>query len=219
MNRHVNPSSIVAKHYLKNRIGNNTEPPVRLIKATTIFIGICGYVQVGYQCKLNGAEEPSFILSCVIAINATWIVFDRTEIENFILYMNHLINETENDLPVYDDDFMGKFFVDKHGDEMVITYCNYKDQSEYSLNIPSKNIIENLLAVSDTISRHMNAKFVLAQQFEEELLYNLNEAAKKCINSPEEIKALISHDQFVTEIACNHFSLFCQYWQFKKQHE
>lgn len=218
------PSSsyVVGKHNLKNpRVGNNSEPPVHLMCATTILIGNCDFIQIGYIPKLNNGDVD-FLLACVIVINQTWMVLDRIEWNSFVMFLSHMTSErSDESQPSEEEELMGKFFFDLIDEYIIITYCNYEKMTDYTLHLPSMAVVEHLCSLGAIVGGHMFSKYALHEENANNMGHKLEKAAKECKNIPTHIKFLSEHtsDTFVTELGTNFYSFFIQYFEMFRKNE
>lgn len=201
----------------------NKEPAPRLLDAVTILLGCCGYIQIGFLPSLNAAQEVILDVRAIIVIGETYIPFDIEEIANFFLSIRQHddfvdLDGREEYLPFVQNEFMGNFFIHTNGPSYTISYVNYDNGTNYEAIFPNKGMIEHILSFERIVSGHMNILSSL-EDGQLTLLTKLEELRIKCANTPTHVQYLAENtcDKFTTEIACNLFSFFAQYWNSKNQ--
>lgn len=187
------------------------------MKPTTIQMGKCGYVQIGYVPEMVD-EELVFHQRVVIKMNDTWIMMSTEEINNFFIALRALdicknVGGNYPYLPKKDDDFPGTFFIDETESQWLVQYVNYSNQKEGTVVFPSADVLQRVVAFEDIILGHMFERFRFREQISGELEEKIEKAAKQCKNvSHLSYMASSSIDSFTVELSTNFFSFFVQYW-------
>lgn len=190
------------------------------MKGTIIFIGKCGYIQIGYQPQLVD-NELEFKLRVVIKMDDTWMLLDKEELGNFFIALRkheecRNCEGADPYLPSDDEDFPATFFIEQYNSSRIVTYVNYNTQKESVLAFPNVEAMCRVLEFEHIILGHVFEKFMFRNQFGGELDEALEKIVKQCKNVSH-LKWLAANtpDRITVELAANFYSFFCAYWHGK----
>lgn len=201
-------------------VENNAEPPKRLRKPTTIYLGAYGNIQIGHLPELDEEEaEPYFLLKVVIVLGNTWIMLNPLEIANLFIYIRQLEPFSDMDGEYQEfvtREFKGQFSAEFTLSKWKITFIDNIEspQHEYSIEFPSERMVVELLLLEKIVNGHLYKKTAVSRDLECELLETLQNAVMECTDSPLHLKFLAtqSPNSLIVELATNQFSFFTQYW-------
>lgn len=209
----------------KRGIRANAEPPPRLLKAITIPLGCCGYIQVGYLTCFDAHQDVIFDLRAVIVIDGTYISLDVEDMSNFFLKIRRQpafsnIPGGEDYLDYIEKESMADFFFDRNGSTFTVAYMNYGNNISYEIKFPNDEMVHHVLSLERTIMGFMNLKLSMTDEVDK-LLIQLDELRMKCITSPMHIKILGENtcDTFIIDVATNLLPFFIKYWHLKKNEQ
>lgn len=207
---------------LSIRKRNSEEPPPQLMDALSIFIGTCGYIKIGYLPEICGGDLE-FHFRIVIVMNDTWMMLKTEEMHNLFIFLRKQeecvdVDGADPYLPIDDDDFPGRFFIEEKLNKRVLNFCSYSTSKKYTLDIPSVAVMREISSFEKMIDGYMFQKFVVKQSTIDDLTAKIDESRKKCSTGAAYIKDLAANtpDDFTMELATNFFSLFTQYYSLKK---
>lgn len=190
--------------------GNNLEPPPLLLKAATIMIGTCGYIQIGFLPELGGRLNAKFRRRVVIKMNRTWIILDAEECHQFF---NFLVGIQ----PGKDDEFPGNFFKRNCDEKIILLYVNYAKGIEYELIVPTSKVLEKIKSLNSVVNGNLFEITVLRRQIKGEIRDIIDGVVKKCYRPSDlEYEASNSHEPIIVELYANFFSFFVGYFKLEK---
>lgn len=208
-----------------NRAEFFLDKPPHLIKASTIFIGSCGYIQIGFLLELDDANDVVCHLRALFVLNGSWMLMKTEEVHNLFIFLRKQeeckgVDGVDGNLPDSDEEFMGTFLLRKHLPTQlsrVILYYNYHSRKEGELIFPSVAVMREVLSLENIIDGHLFRKFVFKNDTCDEITSKLARIASDCRRATY-IKDLAADttDSFIIDLATNMFSFFILYFEMKK---
>lgn len=193
------------------------EPPPILMKAATIFMGNCGFVQVGILPELIGGDdnEIDYYLRMLIVMGTSWIIMNAEEASDFFSHLDGLgefgdglDNNSQKSVEKY-----GNEFYSTQNDGFTIGFLNH---GKREINFPTMDAVKSVYAIKSILEGHLYTKSQFKHEIIDELNCTIQNMASECYknSSPFHIlsKAERTLDEFIVQLSTNLFSFFCKYY-------
>lgn len=181
------------------------EPPPRLMNPLTLFLGVAGYVQVGYEPCIDPDDDHlgvKFNLRCVIVLDTDFLFLNENELGDLFELLKEFCETRSAAVK-----FGLEVCADTNRNEHVILR---KGWAEITL---SRAVFQNFKSLAPIIINYMLEQRVLKNHFESELFAAFEKAAKSCRFDGPYIEYLAQNtcERLIIEIAVHFRSIFIKY--------
>lgn len=183
------------------------------MRAATLFIGVAGFIQIGYLPIMDADEQEGvrFEMRTVIVIGEAHLLLSDDDLDDlciFIRFQSHLNPEPGAEEPL-------NFKLQAGREFQLLQFTKNDELQQISLNAAS---MSELLRLLPLVLNYSWERYSFREQFLGEITTALVEAADECRNDGSYINYMArhTHDPFIIELSCNFGSFFVQYCAYRR---
>lgn len=221
------PSFVDFMMNIKRRIDHSiliskNEAPI-LMNGYTIFMKD-GYIQTGYQPRIQD-DECFFSVRCCIVMGNTWIMLDRSELENFFIELRkkpEVKAESSSNVQLLSvrSEYTGKFTIDCDENRYRVMFTSNIAALRYTL-VMNKESVTKIMTMEHLLINKMLGLDISHGSASIELKDLLDDAYTKCSKyDADYIKSYARYntsDDFITGLATHSFEFFKKYYEIKNK--